>query len=308
MTRYLVVGSGATGVHFAQTLLERGEKVEMLDVGFERPVPPLPDADIDALKDELPDPERYFLGEHGEAVVYPSPSAKPYGFPPSKEYVFQRPATLQLTERGFSPLLSYARGGLAEAWTGGSYELRDEELADFPFTASELRPHYSTVAARIGITASADDIERFSPRSAPYLEPLPMDQHSAELHARYDARRAAGERRRVLPRPLAGRGAQPGAWGTEGVQRTRSLPLGMPARIALRAEPHALRAADASRIFGYRPGLLVSHVVRAPDGRAIGVEATPVGGGSAGALRRRARDPRCGGARHHAHLPADACG
>lgn len=280
MARYLVVGSGATGVHFAQTLLERGEQVEMIDVGFERPASPLPDADIDALKDELPDPERYFLGERGEAVVYPTPSAKPYGFPPSKAYVFERPGALQLRERGFSPLLSYARGGLAEAWTGGSYELRDEELADFPFAPSELRRHYATVAARIGVTASKDDIERFSPRSAPYLEPLALDQHSAELHARYDARRdrlnADGfylgrSRVAVLSHDLGTRRAC-GALG-------RCL-WGCP-RGSLYVPSLTLAELLTHPKFHYRPGLVVSHVVRAPDGRATGVEATPVGGGSA---------------------------
>jgi hypothetical protein len=129
MARYLVVGSGATGVHVAQTLLERGQTVELVDVGFERPPAPHPDADFSRLKELLDDPERYFLGDEGSAVVYPAPDAKPYGFPPSKGYVFRRPGEVSILERGFSPIVSYARGGLAEAWTGGSYELRDEELA-----------------------------------------------------------------------------------------------------------------------------------------------------------------------------------
>lgn len=280
MARYLVVGSGATGVHVAQTLLERGERVEMLDVGYERPTAPLPDATIDALKDELPDPERYFLGDDGEAVVYPSPTAKPYGFPPSKAYVFAQPRTLQLRERGFSPLVSYARGGLAEAWTGGSYELRDEELEDFPFPSSALRPHYSTVAARIGVTACRDDIERFSPRTAPYLEPLVMDAHSAELHARYDARRdrlnADGfylgrSRVAVLSRDLGARRA----CGELG----RCL-WGCP-RGSLYAPSLTLAELLTQENFEYRAGVVVSRIVRAGDGRAIGVEAMPIGGGSA---------------------------
>lgn len=280
MARYLVVGSGATGVHFAQTLLERGETVELLDVGFERPVAPLPDADVDSLKDLLPDPEGYFLGERGEAVVFPSPSAKPYGFPPSKKYVFQRPHDVQLHERGFAPLTSYARGGLAEAWTGGSYELRDEELADFPFPPSALRPHYATVAARIGITAASDDIERFSPRSAPYLEPLPMDKHSAALHARYDARRSelnangfylGRSRVAVLSRDTGARKA----CGELG----RCL-WGCP-RGSLYAPSLTLAELLTHPSFTYRPGLLVRRVLRGADGRVTGVEAMPLAGGSA---------------------------
>ncbi|MEP7380295.1 MAG: GMC oxidoreductase [Gemmatimonadota bacterium] len=280
MARYLVVGSGATGVHFAQTLLDRGESVEMVDVGFERPIAPLPDADIDALKERLPDPERYFLGDRGEAVVYPAPSAKPYGFPPSKAYVFQRPSGVQVQERGFAPLASYARGGLAEAWTGGSYELRDEELADFPFPASVLRTHYGTVAARIGITGAADDLQRFSPLSAPYLEPLAMDAHSAALLQRYESRRdsshAAGfylgrSRVAVLSRDHGGRKS----CGELG----RCL-WGCP-RGSLYAPSLTLAELLTHPNFTYRPGLLVSRVLLGPNDRAVGVEATPVAGGSA---------------------------
>ncbi|HMN08003.1 MAG TPA: GMC oxidoreductase [Gemmatimonadaceae bacterium] len=278
MARYLVVGSGATGVHFAQTLLDRGETVELVDVGFERPSAPLPDTDFSHLKERLDDPEAYFLGEQGEAVVYPSPAAKPYGFPPSKGHVFRRPAEVSITERGFSPMVSYARGGLAEAWTGGSYELRDEELADFPFDGAALRPHYATVARRIGITGVADDLGRFSPLSAPYLPPLPMDAHSAWLHARYDERRArlnaAGfhlgrSRVAVLSRDLGTRRAcgELGRclWGCpRGALYTPSLTLA-----DLLAHPH----------FTYRGGMLVRRVLTTAHERAIGVVAVPAEGG-----------------------------
>ena len=39
MTHVVVVGSGASGVHFALTALERGHDVTMVDVGIERPAP-----------------------------------------------------------------------------------------------------------------------------------------------------------------------------------------------------------------------------------------------------------------------------
>jgi cation diffusion facilitator CzcD-associated flavoprotein CzcO len=34
MARHLVIGSGASGVHYAQTVLERGEEVTLVDVGY----------------------------------------------------------------------------------------------------------------------------------------------------------------------------------------------------------------------------------------------------------------------------------
>ena len=284
MARYLVVGSGATGVHFAQTLLERGDDVQMVDVGYERPSPPLPDATFSAMKDELEEPEAYFLGARGEAVVYPAPNAKPYGFPPSKSYVFRRPGGVNIVEKGFTPMVSFARGGLAEAWTGGSYELRDEELTDFPFDGAALRPYYDVVARRIGVAAEDDDLRRFSPLSATYLEPLPPDAHSAWLLSRYSARRArvngmglhlGRSRVAVLSHDLAGRRAcgELGRclWGCpRGSLYTPGLTL-----LDLLAHPR----------FTYRPGLLVRRVLLNARQHAVGVVAESLGGGGSVEIR-----------------------
>lgn len=280
MARFLVVGSGATGVHFAQTLLDRGETVELVDVGFERPVAPLPDANFSELKERHSDPQRFFLGDDGDAVVYPSPLAKPYGFPPSKSYVFRRPAGVDMVERGFAPVVSYARGGLAEAWTGGSYELRDEELSDFPFDGTALRPHYATVADRIGITALEDDLRHFSPLTASYLTPLPMDAHSAWLHERYDRRRLQLNtsgfflgRSRVAV--LSSDRAERRSCGELG----RCL-WGCP-RGSLYAPSLTLAQLQTHPNFTYRPGFVVQRVLLSPTRRAEGVVAVPVQGGSA---------------------------
>jgi len=284
MASYLVVGSGATGVHFARTALDLGHDVELVDVGFQRPEPLLPDASFSALKELHPAPEAYFLGARGEAVVYPSADAKPYGFPPSKGYVFRRPTGAEVEERGFASMLSFARGGLGEAWTGGSYELRDEELEDFPFDAGALRPHYATVARRIGVTGADDDLRPFSPLTAPYLEPLGMDEHSAALHARYQARRAALNARgfhlgrsrvAVLPQPRAGRG---------GCGELGRCLWGCP-RGALYTPGLTLAELLGEERFTYRPEMLVRRVLLDTRGRAMGVVAVSLGGGGEVELR-----------------------
>jgi choline dehydrogenase-like flavoprotein len=279
VARYLVVGSGATGVHVAQTLVERGESVELVDVGFERPPARHPDADFSALK-ELEDADAgWFLGEAGRSVVYPAPASKPYGFPPDKDYVFRRPAAIRIEERGFAPLVSFARGGLAEAWTGGSYELRDEELADFPFAPHELRPHYATVAARIGVTGERDDLAEFSPLTAGYQQVLPLDAHSGWLLARYRKRPAAlrsgnfvlgRSRVAVLSSDLGDR--------RRCSQLGRCL-WGCP-RGALYAPSHTLARLQVLPGFTYRPGLVVRRVLVGGGGEAVGVAVVPVGGGS----------------------------
>lgn len=187
--RIVVVGSGASGVHFALTLLEQGRRVLMLDVGHAKPTAVAPELSLDELKARLPDPVAYFLGENFESLVLPGNAGEYYGFPPSKTYVFTRPERFEWRTRGFAPLASFAQGGLAEVWTGGSYPFNKAELADFPFGYDELGPCYGEVARRIGVTGVADDLSRFFPLHEHLLEPLKLDEHSACLLAAYERRR-----------------------------------------------------------------------------------------------------------------------
>lgn len=278
MTHILVIGSGATGIHFTWTALERGHRVTMLDVGHPRPDPVRPDLDFEGLKDQLDDPVEYFLGTSLESVVYPGPAAKFYGFPPSKSYVFASPSRFLLEAQGFEAVTSFATGGLAEAWTGGVYALNDAELEQFPFGYQELAPHYETVARRIGISAAEDDLARFAPFSDVYQPALPTDPHSTLLLERYRARRAALNRTlgfymgrsrvAVLSRPLDDR--------RECGQLGRCL-WGCP-RESLYAPGMSLRKLRACPGFEYLPGWYVDHLA-VEQGRVTGAVATPLEGG-----------------------------
>lgn len=190
MSRIIVVGSGPSGVHFAQTVLEQGREVLMLDVGHQRPVPVLPDAPFDDLKRRLDDPAPWLLGERFEGVTLPGGDGEYYGLPPSKSFVLAPAPGHAVRESGFASLASFARGGLAEAWTGGVYPLTDAELADFPFGFADLKPLYEEVARRIGVSGSVDDLEPFFPAHGDIMAPLSLDAHSGQLLAKYADRRA----------------------------------------------------------------------------------------------------------------------
>jgi choline dehydrogenase-like flavoprotein len=189
MKKVTVVGSGASGVHFALTLLRKGYEVVMLDVGFRGRPAINPDDSLATLKHSLPDPHDYFLGEQFESVIFPGRQGEYYGFPPSKDFVFTQPQASPSRSSGFAPLLSFARGGLAEAWTGGSYPFNDGELESFPLQYADLQPYYAEVAQRIGISGSTDDLTRFFPVPRELQEPLRLDAHSDLLLARYQAKR-----------------------------------------------------------------------------------------------------------------------
>lgn len=189
MSDITIVGSGASAVHFALSVLEKGYAVTMLDVGYPPGEAVHPREPLNGLKENLADPVEYFLGRKFESLIMPDAGKEYYGFPPSKNYVFREPGLLRERSQGFAPLFSFARGGLAEAWTGGAYAYNDAELADFPFGYGELEPFYGRVAGRIGMLGARDDLERFHPWHGNLQPPLEFDEHSALLYAAYEKKR-----------------------------------------------------------------------------------------------------------------------
>lgn len=187
----VVVGSGASGMHFAQSALEAGRRVTMLDVGRPGPEPALPAADFATLKSELDDPVQYFLGEDYDSLILPGHSGEYYGFPPSKRHVFEGSDSFPHRASGFAPLLSFAAGGLAEAWTGGCYPFTDAELSDFPFGLAELIPFYELIARRIGLTGVEDDLAPFFAVHGGLLPPLDLDRHGRVLLEHYQRHKSA---------------------------------------------------------------------------------------------------------------------
>ena len=74
----MVVGSGASGVHFALTLLEKGYEVEMVDVGYEPPEEVSPGVSFSDLKASLQDSAGYFLGHRFEGIIHKDPETEFY--------------------------------------------------------------------------------------------------------------------------------------------------------------------------------------------------------------------------------------
>ena len=183
-----VIGSGPSGVHFALSALARGYRVEMIDVGFPPPADVNPQDSFTQLKRTLADPAAYFLGADNAGVLLPGEREEFYSMPPAKQYALQQVPDLSLRTTQFEPMFSFARGGLAQMWTGGCYPFNGAELAAFPFGPDELQPYYSLIAQRIGINGTADDLAGLIPLHDGLQEPLRLDRHSARLLARYRER------------------------------------------------------------------------------------------------------------------------
>ena len=275
----IVIGAGPSGLHFAQTLLERGIAVTLLDAGKQRPPSARPELDLDGLKREHDDSAGYFLGREWQAFVRPDTQSEYYGMPPAKDYVFESVPGAAVRAEGFEPLFSYAAGGLAEAWTGGVYPFTREETADWPFDWSDLHDAYGRVAKRIGVSgASDDDLRDVFPAHEGLLPALPLDLHGATLLRSYQAKSAriqARDRVRLgyarvatLSRALGGRPACHACgrclWGCPSdAFYTPSL---------------TLRACLRDARFTYRAGWLATHLRLDAGGRASHVVARALDG------------------------------
>jgi choline dehydrogenase-like flavoprotein len=190
MDRVVIVGSGASGVHFALSLLKKtGYDVLMVDTGASGAESVNSQDSFVDLKAELNDPAAYFLGEDFSGVFFPDIKSEYYGIPPNKSYVLKHVDGDGVKASGFAPLRSFAQGGLAQAWTGGVYPFHDHELEDFPFGYHDIEPYYNEVAKRIGISGTNDDLSRFMPVHQNLLSPLKLDAHSALLLSEYETQK-----------------------------------------------------------------------------------------------------------------------
>lgn len=277
--RIHVIGSGASGIHFALSLLERGYGVTMLDVGRTPAPAAAPDRSLNGLKDHLPDPSGYFLGPAFDGVLLPGTPGEYYGLPPSKDYVFDAPADFRPRGDGFAPLFSFARGGLAEAWTGGCYPLNDAELAAFPFDYADIGPHYETVARRIGVSGALDDLARFFPPHEHLLPPLTLDAHSEALMTAYGRERDRLNGQGVFVGRTRVATLSEARDGREACGYTGRCLWGCP-RKAIYTPSQTLAHCRTFPAFEYVDGVEVQHLVVDGRRRITGIVARPTRGGA----------------------------
>ena len=195
----LVVGSGMTGAHAAQTLIEGGRSVLMLDGGV-RPregAAPVPERDFLNLRETDPQQHRYFLGDAFEGV--PWGEAAHSLTPPRQHIVRGTERWLPLHSRDFQRMESLAYGGLGAGWGAGASVYTPHELEAMGLEPAQMLPSYRTVADRIGLAAAFDDATPWcSAGLGETQEPLRMDRSIRALHASYLRHRVPLRRRGIV--------------------------------------------------------------------------------------------------------------
>lgn len=185
----IVVGSGPGGTMCAQTLIEAGRTVLMLDGGIEGSAsadvtaPTLHDYKTTTQKDEV-------MTDLHSSLQWKQTGVAEQLTPPRRYVLAQTEKWLPVQSSGFQLMESLAYGGLGAAWGLGCYQFTDEELKLCGLPVTEMSAAYEVVAERIGIAYSKDDIASFVMNNVGTLQPsIEIDENAQFILLKYDQRK-----------------------------------------------------------------------------------------------------------------------
>jgi len=185
----LIVGSGPAGVSTAFPIVEAGLKVLMVDSSEHTKVT-LPTTPYLENRREKDDQWKWLLGDDYHALKF-SGAISPKLRTSTHAHVFksfQRENKIISDE--FIALGSLAAGGLSNAWGCGVAKLSFEDLAEFPFPATDLDASFATVSARMGISgAGDDDLKEYYGLDTWADPPIEIDSMQAALLDKYQRHR-----------------------------------------------------------------------------------------------------------------------
>jgi choline dehydrogenase-like flavoprotein len=185
----IVVGAGASAVAAALQLTDMGEVPLILDVG-QGPAPEQPTPHHENLYDIrrsvnafqlLIGPTYFGLKNLASGQNVPAKLTSPH-----VEYVTRKTSSLHpVVSQGFSPIRSYARGGLANVWGAGLYRFTERDLLGFPFGATALHRYFDRLTGEIGICGEDDDLSPFFGPAEGLMPGLKLSRNATCLYKRY---------------------------------------------------------------------------------------------------------------------------
>lgn len=195
----IVVGSGPSGVQAAQTLVEGGMHVAMLDVGVHQEKyyqNQSLTADFSQLRKSDGNQHQYFLGKDLQSVHKDWEGTKDRLTPPlafTKALV----ADWQTQTRHTKPqafIESLARGGLGNAWGRGAFTFSPDELQRLGAPLEGWSSHYEKIATRIGISGT----KGLGVQLDGLMPPLLLDKNMRGIWQRYKRRLAKGKNKEIF--------------------------------------------------------------------------------------------------------------
>ena len=192
----IVIGSGPAAIAATQSLVKQGHHVTILDVGTHL------ETDRQEIVDRMStqDPDAWTKGDL-EAIVgerFATREAVHSKLSYGSSYSFDSRAAAVDVRWGKSAGFNHslARGGLSNVWGSSLLPYRQEDIADWPVTVEDLRPHYQAVMDFVPGTSVKDDLEEILPAYSTrshHLEPSRQGQSLlADLRLRKVSLRNSG--------------------------------------------------------------------------------------------------------------------
>lgn len=191
---YIVIGSGCTGAMAAQTLVEKGVQVLMLDGGVTDTAYDglIPDKDYLSIKQQEADQYEYFIGKNFEGILFGKVKTGEHLTPPRKFMVRKVLDWMPLLSDTFFPLESLSLGGLGNGWGLGCCMFSEWELKAAGLDAAKMKAAYETVGKRIGISGDKDDTSKYTSGGLSQLMPsVQMDSTGSNLYQNYQRKKSS---------------------------------------------------------------------------------------------------------------------
>ena len=194
----IIVGAGPSGTFAAYQL--RGRRPLVLDVGYRAQESALDGNFYEVRKARSAGGPNLFaelIGPGFESlqnVFHSSLSPRLKG--PRMRFVTRGAAELSpVVAQNFDALMSFAAGGMANAWGAGLYRFTADDLAGFPISVLDLEPYYDAITAKVGISGADDDLSRFFGSVRGLLPPVALGANGRAVLRRYTRRRKSLNRR-----------------------------------------------------------------------------------------------------------------
>ncbi len=202
MTDVVIIGAGAAAAGAMTGLISRGVKPLLLDVGFS------PDSskrsegigNLYQLR-QRQDVFDTMIGNEYQGLynVIHGDKRPPKMVAPELEYVMRENLNLSpRIESGFTPFVSFARGGLGAAWGCGLFRSVSRDLSGLPLSQNELDPYFDRLTQTIGISGQKDDLIPYFGKAEGLLPPLKLSTKGRSLLEKYEKKKKAMNRRGVF--------------------------------------------------------------------------------------------------------------
>lgn len=185
---YLIVGSGCSGAIAAETLVEKGLKVTMLDAGIEKPesTPAIPDEDFLTLRREDKEQYRYLIGDRASGVSWGKVGKGEQITPPRSHILEDVDKYIPMRSDSFSSFESLGYGGLGIGWGLQCWEYSQADLEAAGLDRGRMSKAYQAVGNHIGISAEDDDAGVYTLGGLKVHQSSPaMDRNHMYIYEKY---------------------------------------------------------------------------------------------------------------------------